>query len=350
MLLLLLAESDLVIAAPLSALYPSTITFRVVYESSKYNLVATCDVRKDLRVNETQFIILTLEHELASAHNGMTKQETMPTLRLKLALEGPYRPEIQALISITSTWFTTLDGIADASNTSWSSLTQTLPNKLPVLKYLLIPTVPLAAASVAFLPIIAGLLVIGLPFFLPILIVLLSLAALGLGLGGMMYISTKSGRDAAFHILGPVYSTFISTSVGQRFIYETGSRPSPVALAQTILPQDMIGRLVVSLIIDFIGSSSYLVPVVGESFDLAWAPIQTILIMAMYDECMPSLKYVSFLEEIIPFTDLLPSATLGWVRQFTPALLEEGKKRVHDLSIVVRGEKEALVHGAIRHK
>jgi hypothetical protein len=110
----------------------------------------------------------------------------------------------------------------------------------------------------------------------------------------------------------------------------------------------MIGRLVVSLIIDFIGSSSYLVPVVGESFDLAWAPIQTILIMARYDECMPSLKYVSFLEEIIPFTDVLPSASLGWVRQFTPALMEEGKKRVHDLSVVVRGEKEALIQGVAR--
>jgi len=347
------SESDLVIAAPLSALYPSTLVFRVVYENSKYNLVASCDVRKNLRVNEAQFIILTLEPEQASTTKLQTSRNqdttdpvTVPTLRLKISLEGPYRPEIQALISLTSAWFMTMDGIADASNTTWTSLTRTVPNNLPpIFKYLLVPTVPLAALSVAGLPILAGLLVIGLPFFLPILIVLLSLLALILGVGTTVYISTKTGREAAFHVLGPGYSTFISTSVGQRFIYETGPRPSPVALAQTVLPSDMMGRLVVSLIIDFVGSSSYLVPVVGESFDLAWAPIQTILIMAMYDDSMPSLKYVSFLEEIIPFTDVLPSATLGWVRQFTPTLLDEGMKKVHDLSVVVRGEKEALIQG-----
>jgi hypothetical protein len=347
LLLLQHTESDLVIAAPLSALYPSTVTFRVVYESSKLNLVAHCDIRKNLRVNEAQFILLTLEPELASPDDKDTL--TAPTLRLKLSLEGPYRPEIQALISLSSAWFATMDSIADASSATVTSITQTLPNKVPMIKYLLIPTVPIAAASVAFIPILAGVLVIGLPFFLPILILLLSLAVLGLALGSTLYFTTKSGRETALSILGPLYSTFISTHVGQRFIFETGPRPSPVALAQAVLPKDMMGRLFTSLMIDFVGSSSYLIPVVGESFDLAWAPIQTILIMAMYDECMPSLKYVSFLEEIIPFTDVLPSATLGWVRQFSPTLLEEGKKRVYDLSVVVRGEQEALKE-VIRHR
>ena len=70
----------------------------------------------------------------------------------------------------------------------------------------------------------------------------------------------------------------------------------------------------------FIGSSSYLLPVVGEGFDLAWAPAQTVLIMAMYDSTSPNLKYVSFLEEVLPFTDIVPSATIGWACEFIPIL------------------------------
>ena len=107
----------------------------------------------------------------------------------------------------------------------------------------------------------------------------------------------------------------------------------------------MVGKLIVSLVIDFIGSSSYLLPLVGEAFDLAWAPIQTIFIMALYDESMPSLKYISFMEEILPFTDVLPSGMLGWVREFSPLLMTEGLKRVDDLKVVLRGEKESLRQG-----
>jgi hypothetical protein len=91
-------------------------------------------------------------------------------------------------------------------------------------------------------------------------------------------------------------------------------------------------------VIDFIGSSSYLLPGVGEGFDVAWAPIQTILLMAMYDETMPSLKYISFMEEILPFTDVLPSGTLGWCRQYSPLLLGEGMKRVDELRVVLKSD------------
>jgi len=108
------------------------------------------------------------------------------------------------------------------------------------------------------------------------------------------------------------------------------------------MPTDIMGKLIVSLVIDFIGSSSYLLPIVGEGFDVAWAPIQTILLMALYDASMPSLKYISFMEEILPFTDVLPSGTLGWVKEYSPLLMEEGLKKVEDLRVVMRGEREAF--------
>ncbi len=112
-----------------------------------------------------------------------------------------------------------------------------------------------------------------------------------------------------------------------------------------MLPTDIIGKLVVSLCIDFIGSCSYLLPFVGEGFDVAWAPIQTVFIMALYENSMPSLKYVSFIEEILPFTDLLPSGTLGWVREFSPVIMEEGLKKVEDMRVVIRGERETMRQG-----
>lgn len=65
-----------------------------------------------------------------------------------------------------------------------------------------------------------------------------------------------------------------------------------------------------------------------------------------YDDMMPSLKYISFMEEFLPFTDALPSGMLGWVREYGPLVLEEGVKKVAELRVVVRGEKEAI-HRAV---
>merc|ERR1711935_289834 len=61
-------------------------------------------------------------------------------------------------------------------------------------------------------------------------------------------------------------------------------------------------------------------PVVGEAADLGWAPTQTLFLMALYDTTSPNLKYLSFLEEALPFTDVVPSASIGWAFEFLPIL------------------------------
>jgi len=238
-----------------------------------------------------------------------------------------------------------MDSIANVTTSTANSVSNSMPLKFPSAKILLVPTVPLAAASVALLPIVLGVLVLGLPFFLPFLVILFGIGTSTLLVGSGVYFSTTKGREAASVVLGPIYSTFSSTNAGQQLLYQTGPRPSPVDLARTVMPSDMLGKLVVSLVLDLIGSSSYLLPIVGEGFDLAWAPTQTIFIMALYDEKMPSMKYISFVEEILPFTDLLPSGTLGWVREYSPLLFEEGIKKVEDLRVVMRGETEAVRQG-----
>lgn len=334
------AANEISISAPLDILYPQTAVFKVVLDN-KQALVAEVELSTVLHVNEPKWLILHLEPEYkiksmptnALDESEKDDEEHGPTLRLKLCLTGPFRPEVRAILSMSQTWFSAMDGITSGSSAAWGAISSTLlPKQFPrsVQKIFLVPTVPLAAASVVLLPILLGLLTIGLPFFLPIIVGILGVAA-SLGIvGAGVYLSSSTGRNIASKILGPVVTAMTATTAGQQLIYETGPRPSPVALAEIVLPDDMIGQLVVSLLIDFIGSSSYLLPGVGEAFDITWAPIQTILLMAMYDKAMPSLKYISFIEEIMPFTDVLPSGTLGWVRKYSPLVMEEGLKRVPD--------------------
>ena len=348
------ATNALSLSTPLSVIYPTTVSFRVVFDTSD-TLMATCKLSSTLQVNQQQWLILNLFPEStfatskdgtntssSSSQQGEVPSEHQPTLRLKLCLSGPYRTEISALLSLAQSWFTIMDSVSGATISTVTSLTKSLPLKFPPAKMLLVPTVPLAAASVALLPIALGVLVLGLPFFLPILVILLTAGVSAFLIGSGVYFSTSKGRESASTVLGPIYSTFVSTNAGQQLLYQTGPRPSPAVLARTIMPTDMVGKLIVSLIIDLIGSSSYLLPFVGEGFDLAWAPIQTIFIMALYDDTMPSLKYISFIEEMLPFTDLLPSGTLGWTREFGPLLMEEGLKKVEDLRVVMRSESDAM--------
>jgi hypothetical protein len=137
----------------------------------------------------------------------------------------------------------------------------------------------------------------------------------------VIYSSTKNGREHVGGTLYPAMDFFLSSKAGQTLIYYTGPRPTPVSVAKQVLPMEMWKKLILSLFIDLIGSSSYLLPVVGEGFDIAWAPIQTILVMAMYDATSPNLKYVSFVEEILPFTDIVPTATIGWAVEFGPQII-----------------------------
>lgn len=355
-------SNELVVSADLAALYPATAEFRVTYgDSAQPDLVAKCRLKKALRVNEQQWLILQLVDESVIAEEGAAVadgKENMsggeanevpagedvlqPTLRVKLLLSGPYRREIKALANLSQNWFNTVDGLADAGGSTLSAVLTELPEKVPAVKYLLVPAVPLAALSVAFAPVLVGVLVIGLPFFLPFLAVFAAFAASVGAIGGVLYVSTRPGREKLQPMLSSAYTTFLATQTGQRFVYNTGPRPTPKALAQTVLPKDMMAKLIVCLLIDFVGSSSYLLPGVGEAFDVAWAPTQTIMIAAMFDHVSPNLKYISFVEEILPFTDVIPSATLGWVKEFGPIILGESGKKVMDLTVALRGEREAL--------
>ena len=298
-----------------------------------------------MHINESQWIILNL-HE----SNGNDSKDQppnviedtdmlLPTLRVKLFLSGSYRPEISSILSLSESYFQAIDSVDNSVQT----ITKSIPKHIiPSTNILLVPTVPVVTICVAASPILIGLLLVGLPFFIPFIVLVLTILLSSSGLLLTLYFSTSHGRKQIADWVSPIYTTFLSTPSGQRFIYDTGPRPSPIQLARVVLPKEMIPKLICCLVIDFIGSSSYLLPILGEGTDLVWAPIQSILVAAMFDDISPNLKYVSLIEEILPFTDVIPTATLGWIREFGHTLLLNSKDKVEELSVILRREKAGL--------
>ncbi|GLD94602.1 hypothetical protein PINS_up003213 [Pythium insidiosum] len=74
-------------------------------------------------------------------------------------------------------------------------------------------------------------------------------------------------------------------------------------------------KLVASLVIDFIGNATFVVPGLGELADMLWAPASATLVSALYSDSTPSAKYLAFIEEFLPFTDFIPTATLAWAKE-----------------------------------
>lgn len=315
------------IRAPLPALYQERALVQLVYEDDpSKNLIADYPLDQ-LKVGEKTWLILHLDpiaqHHPSPRENGDTKtskeeesqasEEVGPTLRIQMTLEGPYRTEIAAVVNMCNAWFGVVDVVEDNVRQVLSKLPRV---PLPDAKFVLIPAAPFLAFAVVSLPVVLGVLLIGLPMFLPLFVVVGTVALAVVAVGASVYTSTREGRTHLQSLLQPVAHTLLSTKSGQRLVYQTGPRPTPVNVAKVVMPEGIWGKLAVSLLIDAAGSATYLLPVVGEGFDIGWAPFQTILLIAMYDTTSPSLKYLSFMEEILPLTDIVPSATLGWLMEF----------------------------------
>lgn len=71
-----------------------------------------------------------------------------------------------------------------------------------------------------------------------------------------------------------------------------------------------VGKLILSLLVDIVGVLTYLAPGQGEFLDLILAFISKAIVNSMYLRNSHS-NWV-LLEEILPFTDVIPSATIIW--------------------------------------
>jgi hypothetical protein len=73
-------------------------------------------------------------------------------------------------------------------------------------------------------------------------------------------------------------------------------------------------KLVLGILFDAIGLLSFTIPGIGEFGDVVWAPLAGFLMTKMYEGRVGKVAGVlTFVEEIFPFTDIVPSFTLTWI-------------------------------------
>ena len=71
--------------------------------------------------------------------------------------------------------------------------------------------------------------------------------------------------------------------------------------------------LFLGLLFDAIGMLSFAVPFIGEFSDIIWAPIAAWLMTRMYKgKIGQAAGAVTFIEEIIPGLDVIPTFTIMW--------------------------------------
>ncbi|KFF05948.1 hypothetical protein [Flavobacterium reichenbachii] len=82
---------------------------------------------------------------------------------------------------------------------------------------------------------------------------------------------------------------------------------------EIILQEEKQRKLLLGLLFDAIGMLSFSIPFVGEFGDVIWAPLAGFIMNYMYKGTVGKVAgFFTFLEEILPFTDIIPSFTLTW--------------------------------------
>jgi hypothetical protein len=72
-------------------------------------------------------------------------------------------------------------------------------------------------------------------------------------------------------------------------------------------------NIAICIIMDVIGMATYIFPAMGEFGDIIWAPISGYIFFKLFGGRFGLIGGVlNFLEEIIPFTDIIPSFTIAW--------------------------------------
>lgn len=88
--------------------------------------------------------------------------------------------------------------------------------------------------------------------------------------------------------------------------------------------QDKNKALLLGLLYDGIGMLSFTIPGIGEFGDVIWAPIAAYLMAKMYKGAAGKVAGIfTFLEELLPFTDFVPSFTMMWIYTY---LVKGGNK------------------------
>lgn len=81
-----------------------------------------------------------------------------------------------------------------------------------------------------------------------------------------------------------------------------------------VAEDNRISKLLIGLLLDGIGMISFSIPFLGEFSDVVWAPIAAFIMSRMYKGRVGRVASIlTFVEEILPFTDVIPSFTITWI-------------------------------------
>ena len=81
-----------------------------------------------------------------------------------------------------------------------------------------------------------------------------------------------------------------------------------------VASDDRVRKLLLGILLDGVGMISFTIPLLGEFSDVIWAPIAAFIMTRMYKGRVGKVASVlTFIEEALPFTDIIPSFTLTWI-------------------------------------
>lgn len=134
------------------------------------------------------------------------------------------------------------------------------------------------------------------------------------------FVSLIIGQFLAVTVFG-FFTTFAGSQISKMgtFVSENiFKQPSNVGLKQPppgytgdLRVEPNFSRLLICIVIDVIGTSSELIPFVGELTDIVWAPTAALLLRNIYGSNV--VFALEFAEEFFPYTDALPLACICWV-------------------------------------
>ena len=75
----------------------------------------------------------------------------------------------------------------------------------------------------------------------------------------------------------------------------------------------VLPNIFLCIVLDVIGMASYILPGIGEFADVGWAFISALVFHTLIGGRFGMIGAVlNFTEEVIPFTDIIPSFTIAW--------------------------------------
>lgn len=92
--------------------------------------------------------------------------------------------------------------------------------------------------------------------------------------------------------------------------------------------------LIFCIVMDLVGYASFALPVLGEFGDIIWAPVSAFIFYKSFGGWKGAFGGLfNFVEEILPFTDFIPSFTIMWVWKYFTAKQPVGAASVKTLRL-----------------